>query len=70
MSDSPQTPKMPNQRLHEEYEDPHYHDDDEVEPVEDNEPHATPPIPPRAAGGDRGGRRKWTYRPRRRFEED
>ena len=61
MSDSPQTPKTPKEHLHKEYEDPHYHDDDEVEQVEDDERHA---------GGKPAPRHKWTYRPPRRFEED
>jgi hypothetical protein len=61
MSDSPQTPKLPKPHLPEEYEDPHYHDDDEVAPIQDDEPHTGGKVPPR---------RKWTYRPLRRFEED
>jgi hypothetical protein len=61
MSDSPQTPETPKQRLNKEYEDPHFHDDDDVAPIEDGERRGTikPPT-----------RRKPTYRLPRRFHED
>jgi hypothetical protein len=35
MADSPETPADPKPRGEKEYEDPHYHDDDEV-PVDDD----------------------------------
>jgi hypothetical protein len=61
MSDQPPTPETPKQRLVNEYEDPHYHDEDEVAPVEATEQqgHARP-----------APRRKPVYRPRRRFYEE
>jgi len=63
MSDSPQSPETPNkQRLHKEYEDPHFHDDDEVAPVEDGEPRGSSVKP--------SSRRKPAYRPPRRFYEE
>jgi len=61
MNDFPQTPETPKQRLSKEYEDPHYHDDEDVTPVEDAEPHG---------GGKPLSRRKPVYRPRRRFHEE
>lgn len=63
MSDSPQTPRIPNQRLNKEYEDPHYHDDDEAAPLDDDERR-------RAHPGKFASRRKPLYRPRRRFFDD
>jgi hypothetical protein len=36
MSDSPEPGRQPRQRPHKEYEDPHYHDDDEVVPADDS----------------------------------
>jgi hypothetical protein len=62
MTDSPPPAETPKQRLIKEYEDPHFHDDDEVAPVEDGEPRSTMPRPP--------VRRKPAYRPPRRFHED
>ncbi len=63
MSDSPQTPETSKHRLDKEYEDPHYHDEDEdeVAPAADAEPHGGVKHPPR---------RKPVYRPRRRFYEE
>ncbi|HEY7327113.1 MAG TPA: hypothetical protein VH592_05725 [Gemmataceae bacterium] len=63
MSDSPQTPQSPNQRLNKEYEDPHYHDEDEAAPVDDEEHR-------RSNAGKSSSRRKSLYRPRRRFIDD
>ena len=60
MNDFPQTPETPKQRLSKEYEDPHYHDDEDVAPVEDAE---------RRGGSKPLSRRKPVYRPRRRFHE-
>lgn len=37
MGNSSEIPDDPKPRLHKEYEDPHYHDEDEVAPVEDGE---------------------------------
>ena len=62
MSDAPQTPESPKHRLDKEYEDPHYHDEDEVAPVEDADPHA--------GNAKHSARRKPVYRPRRRFYEE
>jgi hypothetical protein len=60
MGDIPNTPDSPPpQRRTQEYEDPHYHDEDEVANVEDGEPHRKPPP-----------RRKPLPRPRRRYESD
>jgi hypothetical protein len=61
MSDTPPTPETPKQRLVNEYEDPHYHDEDEAALVEDPEQHGDTKPPPR---------RKPVYRPRRRFYEE
>jgi hypothetical protein len=64
MSSFPDTPGDSRQRLSREYEDPHYHDDDEVAQVEDGEPHGSRPAvtnkrkPPRLPA------------PPRRFEDD
>jgi hypothetical protein len=63
MSDSPQTPRPPNQRLNKEYEDPHYHDEDETAPLDDGEQS-------RDSRGKSTPRRKPVYRPRRRFFDD
>jgi hypothetical protein len=60
MNDFPQTPETPKQRLSKEYEDPHYHDDEDVAPVEDAEPRGGKPL----------SRRRPVYRPRRRFHEE
>jgi hypothetical protein len=63
MNDSSQTPRIPNQRLNKEYEDPHYHDEDETAPVEDDEQN-------RITHGKSSTRRKPLYRPRRRFFDE
>jgi len=63
MSDSPQSPRTPNQRLNKEYEDPHYHDEDETATPEDDEQHGS-------GHGKSSPRRKPVYRPRRRFFDD
>lgn len=63
MSDSPQNPRTPNPRLNKEYEDPHYHDEDEAAPVEDDEQR-------RASHAKPSPRRKPVYRPRRRFLDE
>jgi hypothetical protein len=63
MSDSPQTPQPPNQRLNKEYEDPHYHDEDEAAPLDDEENR-------RGGPGKSAARRKSVYRPRRRFVDE
>jgi hypothetical protein len=63
MSDSPQTPQTPNQRLNKEYEDPHYHDEDEAAPLEDDGPRGN-------GHGKAAPHRKPVYRPRRRFVDD
>lgn len=62
MNDTPHPPETPKQRLVKEYEDPHFHDDDEVAPVADDEPHGVGAKPP--------PRRKPAYRPPRRFYEE
>ena len=61
MNDFSQTPETPKQRLSKEYEDPHYHDEDDVPSPEDAESRI---------GGGKPSRRKPIYRPRRRFHED
>jgi hypothetical protein len=61
MGDSPDTPNEPKQRFNKEYEDPHFHDDEEVVPADDGERHGT-----------RATRRKPARRippPRRRYED-
>jgi hypothetical protein len=59
MSDSPEFPPIPKPRLHKEYEDPHFHDEDELPFAEDREPDQIRRPPPR----------KLPPRPRR-FDED
>jgi hypothetical protein len=64
MTDTPDTPSVP-QRPHTEYEDPHFHDDEEAGAPEDDEPaHHHPHVhrPPAKS-------RKLPPRPRR-FDED
>jgi hypothetical protein len=63
MGNSPETPGEARPRLSKEYEDPHFHDDDEVAPVEDGEPRASRP----AAGKRKSNR---PPPPRGRFHED
>jgi hypothetical protein len=60
MSETPDPAGDPKVRVHKEYEDPHFHDDDEVAPVEDGERRPARPA----------GRRKTTPPPPRRFHED
>lgn len=63
MNDSPQNPQTPNHhRLNKEYEDPHYHDEDEAAPRDDEQRHSH--------AGKAPQRRKSLYRPRRRFVDD
>jgi hypothetical protein len=60
MDEAHDTPRDPKPRAHREYEDPHYHDDEEVAPAEDVErPRSRPPA-----------RRKDLPRPRRRFTDE
>jgi hypothetical protein len=62
MGDTPETTTEPRQRLVKEYEDPHYHDEDEVAPGDDVVPRPAPAAP-----------RSPAHRlppPRRRFYED
>jgi hypothetical protein len=61
MGDPPKPTDMPRQRHTREYEDPHFHDEDEVAPVEDGE--ARGPRTPRSPT------RKKKFSPRR-YEED
>ena len=63
MADPPDTPEDPKPRLNKEYEDPHYHDEDET-PVPDEGPVAGHRIPM----GKKAPRR--LPPPRRRFLED
>ena len=58
MTDPASQPEPPVQRQVQEYEDPHYHDDEET-PSDDGHPRPRPPA-----------RRKTLRPPRRRFEED
>jgi hypothetical protein len=62
MDNSPDTPSEPKPRLTREYEDPHYHDEDEIAPVEDGEHRPTKP-----AGNRKPARR---IPPPRRFRDD
>ncbi len=68
MTSSPDTPNEPKPHVHKEYEDPHYHDEDEVAPVEDGEQHSG------QAGARKPSRGKGSARrpppPRRRFYDD
>jgi hypothetical protein len=62
MADIPEPPSEPTNRPAKEYEDPHYHDDEDVVPVDDALPR-----------GARVGGRKPARRippPKRRFHED
>jgi hypothetical protein len=43
MNDTPETPGEPRHR-HPEYEDNHYHDDDEIVPADDGPPRLTRPV--------------------------
>jgi hypothetical protein len=61
MADTDPTPQPPQQRHVETYEDPHYHDDDEL-PASDDEGRPKPARPP--------GRRKVPLPRRRRYEDD
>jgi hypothetical protein len=63
MADIPEPPSEPTNRPAKEYEDPHYHDDEDVVPVDDGLPR----------GARVGGARKPARRippPKRRFHED
>jgi hypothetical protein len=60
MDEPHDTPRDPKHRVHKEYEDPHYHDDEEVAPVEDADPSRVHPP----------ARRKDLPRPRRRFADE
>jgi hypothetical protein len=60
MDEPHDTPPDPKYRGHKAYEDPHYHDDEEVAPVED--PEQPRPRPP--------ARHKDLPRPRRRFPDE
>jgi hypothetical protein len=60
MADTPEPPDTPTQRHTREYEDPHFHDDDEVATVEDGE----------ARGPHFPARKKKFPRRSRRYEED
>jgi len=46
MSDKPEQPLAPRQRLDKEYEDPHYHDEDEPLPPDERASHG-PRLPAR-----------------------
>ena len=48
MSETPPIPETPKHRQDKEFEDPHYHDEDEVAPVEDAERTTASRIPPGA----------------------
>jgi hypothetical protein len=62
MGDTPTTPTEPKQRVVTEYEDPHYHDEDEVAPNDDVVSRHVQAAPPRPA--------RRLPPPRRRFYED
>jgi hypothetical protein len=62
MSDKPETPQEPRPGPRKEFEDPHYHDEDEVAPPDDDSP-----------GEPRRSPKKPAHRippPRKRFHED
>jgi hypothetical protein len=60
MNETPESTDRPRERLSKEYEDPHYHDEDEPLPPDETDPtHARPPARGRSA-------RKLP--PRRRYE--
>jgi hypothetical protein len=63
MSDSPETPLEARPRLDQEYEDPHYHDEDETDAAEER--HSARP----AVSGPRKPARRLPPPPRR-FHED
>jgi hypothetical protein len=63
MNDSPETPHEPRQRPRHEFEDNHFHDDDEIVPADDVWPRSKPPA----------GKRKPPRRPptrRSAYEDD
>ena len=64
MADTPETPSEPVHRLSREFEDPHYHDDEEPVPLDDDgQPRTNRPSP-----GRKPARR--LPPPKRRFDED
>ncbi len=64
MADSPEPQVEPKPHVHKEYEDPHYHDEDDiVPPVDDDAPHGT-----HVSGSQKAPRR--LPPPRRRFLDD
>jgi hypothetical protein len=63
MADTPETPSEPVHRLSKEFEDPHYHDDEDPVPLDDGTPRAShTPL------GRKPARR--IPPPKRRFDED
>jgi hypothetical protein len=58
MAETENTPELPRQRHVQEFEDPHYHDDDEGPVEEDTRPKTSRP------------QRRKLPPPRRRFEDD
>ena len=63
MADTPETPSELVNRFSREFEDPHYHDDEEPVPSEDGQPRAVrPPL------GRKPARR--IPPPKRRFDDD
>ena len=65
MADQPQPPNDPTNRLGKEYEDPHYHDEDDVPAAADGLPRSAHPA---ATAGRKPARR--IPPPKRRFYED
>lgn len=63
MANSPEPQAEPKPRVEIEYEDPHYHDEDDVAPVVDDMPHAA-----HSPAGKKPERR--LPPPRRRFTDD
>lgn len=63
MSNTPNPADEARPRRHQEYEDPHFHDEDEPVPVDDLEPPG--PRPPR-----RGKPQRRLPPPRRRYHDD
>jgi hypothetical protein len=64
MSETSGAPMEPNEFRHKEYEDPHYHDEDDVNPVVDDDHHG-----PRKTGARSKKPQAQRRVIRRRFEE-
>lgn len=63
MTDTPDTPSEPKHRFDTDYEDPHYHDEDDIVPADDGQPRSVRP-----SVGRKPARR--IPPPKRRFLDD